>query len=164
MCDYSGCRFRARHVRSDGGAYCGIHTRVLNRLESREQAPQSRAIVLPRCAGVTKRGCRCKRTSSAIYGEETFCHSHKPEAPSNNDPDAMQRLQEDCPICYTCLNTCSHVVKTHCGHLFHKHCIMTWKESSIYGSTCPLCRRNTHVSRSPPSKVQRIYTVIEEYV
>ena len=166
LCEYSGCHFRAKHVYSDGLSYCGIHHRVVCRAANRSSAP-SRAIVLPRCAGITKRGCRCKRVSSAICGEQTFCHSHKTSVITDierPDADTIQRLQDDCPICYTCLNESSHVVKTHCGHLFHKTCIMKWKESSIYGNTCPLCRRNTHVSRSPPSRVQRIYTVIEEFM
>ena len=156
------CRFPGKYSMDDGLVYCGVHRRSLFRAAHRTS--MCKAIVLPRCSGITKKHCRCKRTSSAIYGDKTFCFLHKPKQQIDSfDALTMNILQEECPICYTRLNEKSHVAKTHCGHMFHKECIMKWKQSSIYGHQCPICRRNTHISRAVPTNVQKIYTVIEEY-
>ena len=164
MCAHITCSFKAKH-NVNGIMYCGHHcgTRGRGRWGNNVSAV-ARAIVLPRCAGITKRGGQCKRHSSSIHGDSVYCRSHKPYEPTNtSQPNdvSVDQIQDDCSICYNAFAFCK-LAMTNCGHLFHKDCIVRWKQSSIYGSTCPLCRRDTHMSRNS-SRVQRIYTEIEHY-
>lgn len=41
--------------------------------------------------------------------------------------------------CAICLQYDSDYQLNACGHMFHRHCILTWKKKS---KTCPLCRCN----------------------
>jgi len=42
----------------------------------------------------------------------------------------------DCSICLKSMY-CNDLVKTECGHLFHKDCLKIWLDKK---DTCPLCR------------------------
>jgi hypothetical protein len=66
-----------------------------------------------RCSGLTKKGSKCRRTSS--------CRWHK---------------QEMCPVCLDEIQF-KQLHKTTCGHVFHSECILTWFISS---DECPVCR------------------------
>ena len=154
LCEREGCRFKAKYV-IDGGHFCGFHK---NPPAVRNASKNSSAIVLPKCCGITARGNHCKRNGTKVCGENVYCHSHIPSEHSDRN-----KLQEDCPICYNSLCSKKNIVSTHCGHLFHKDCITTWRESCPNGDSCPVCRRKTNISRKRPSKIQRIYTTIEVY-
>lgn len=44
----------------------------------------------------------------------------------------------ECSICLNTLRRTRHSHTLDCGHVFHTHCFLKWKESG--GDTCPLCR------------------------
>lgn len=163
LCAQDGCRFVSKHFSDLGDVgYCGYHKRRLNTEAVRSST--SMAVVLPRCNGVTKRNARCKRTSSVIAGAHVYCHQHKPPSvlPEQASHECCN-LQDDCPICFNTLCSGVTLARTHCGHTFHKDCIFKWRDNGVYGSTCPLCRRNTHMSRGTIPTIQKVYTTIEQY-
>jgi len=57
-----------------------------------------------------------------------------------------QSINSDCPICHNNINEHSltntnksekiNIIKSKCGHCYHKECISSWIK---YQSTCPLC-------------------------
>ncbi len=137
--------------------YCGYHKGFLrNNVSSNE-------IVLPPCCGLTKFGLPCKRNGKHIDGSNVYCYQHKVNATVIEESSVIPGyVRDDCPICYNGLMNGFTLAKTHCGHFFHKDCIMRWKDMSPKGNTCPICRRDTHISRNA-SRVTRIYTSIEEF-
>jgi len=44
-----------------------------------------------------------------------------------------------CPICLVSVQNKS-VVKTKCGHVFHKTCFIEWACTHEYAPPCPMCR------------------------
>ena len=145
---------------------CGIHARQY-RQPAVSQSRSNGAVAFPRCTGITKAGHRCKRLGSMYCNDESRCASHKVVHVSS---ELNTKLQEDCPICFNSLSATSVVgseenrlAMTHCGHLFHKNCIMTWRNSEYGGNSCPLCRRNTNIHRGRRPVLQKICTVIEHF-
>ena len=135
---------------------CGYHKNYLVRFNNLQ-------ITLPRCCGVTRSGVQCKRNGNIIDGSNVYCYQHKITIPTVEESTAIPGyVRDDCPICYNDLMNGTTLAKTHCGHFFHKECILRWKNTSEQGNTCPICRRDTHLSRNA-NKVTRIYTTIEEY-
>ena len=45
----------------------------------------------------------------------------------------------DCPICYESV-TKRNIIKTKCGHVFHKKCFIDWANTHAYAPPCPMCR------------------------
>ena len=113
LCNKEGCRFPGKY-HLENGCFCGYHKRG-NNISS---TTKSKALVLPRCEGHTKKGHRCKRNGTVFCLNKPYCTTHKPLE------EVKDKIQEDCPICYNSLNCCGNLVMTHCGHLFHKDCIM----------------------------------------
>jgi hypothetical protein len=64
------------------------------------------------------------------------------EALKKNDM-SNEEVENLCPICLECLETLKYEDLTHdiatlrCGHTFHLHCIMEWREKQ---TSCPNCR------------------------
>ena len=143
--------------------YCGYHKGFLG-IPAYDNAPYlaNNQMVLPKCCGLTKLGLPCKRNGKIIDGDNVYCYQHKVPAPNEESSIIPGYIRDDCPICYNSLMDGTTLAKTHCGHFFHKGCIMRWKESSLQGNTCPICRRDTHISRNA-NRVTRIYTSIEEF-
>jgi hypothetical protein len=74
-----------------------------------------------KCKQLTARGTKCKLP---VCCGSTFCNIHIP----------------DCSICMNKLSTSGGeggLIKTKCGHLFHKTCLNRWLGDEI---SCPLCR------------------------
>ncbi|KAH0948988.1 hypothetical protein HN011_005981 [Eciton burchellii] len=59
-----------------------------------------------------------------------------------------------CPICQECIPL-DGLFSTSCGHLFHRHCLISWLERS---TTCPKCRKQ--LARN---SVHRIYITKEDF-
>lgn len=154
-CAKENCRYEGK-VDVDGEMFCGYHKR------GHFGCSQKKQLAFIRCSGVTKQGKRCRRSGSTLDGHLSYCHWH---ASSSNaitpDSKLQQQINEDCSICYNPLNNYTQLSQTHCGHLFHKHCILKWIDKCPAGNTCPLCKRHTHIKRGAPSKVKMIYTSIE---
>jgi hypothetical protein len=147
--------------------YCGYHKRYANSStmpsSSSNEIVFTNQIVLPKCCAMTKLGIQCKRIGTVIHLENVvYCYQHKPPAQIQESTVIPGYIRDDCPICYSALMDGTTLAKTHCGHFFHKACILQWKNSSPQGNTCPICRRDTHVSRNA-SVVTKIYTNIEEF-
>ena len=156
----SRCTFPCKTV-FEGKRICGVHLRVV-RKDTTTRVTRKDAVLLPPCAGTTKKGTQCKCRGANVLEDKSYCGIHKrSREASHMYVSSMEKLQDDCPICFTKLCMDPHLMQTHCGHMFHKHCILRWKESGIYGHTCPICRRNTHITRAAKPPVQRIYTTIE---
>ena len=151
VCSKDGCSYKGKYD-VDGMMFCGYHRR------SAQKNIAGREIVLPFCHGITKKGHRCKRNGCSVDGDKSYCRTHYNISRAHV---IQEQLQNDCPICFNSLNNFQNVAQTHCGHLFHKSCILTWRDTCVAGHTCPVCRRNTHVRRSAPTQTRRIYTVVE---
>lgn len=72
---------------------------------------------------MTKRGERCKNTSTTAAGK--FCHLHQ-----------HQQKEDDCSVCLMQMSG-SNSRRLECGHTFHTSCLQRWK---LRSSTCPVCR------------------------
>ena len=61
---------------------------------------------------------------------------------TNNTECLLDELN-GCAICLDTINTDEReIIKTDCGHYFHKKCLKEWFSKSL---SCPLCRKNlTH--------------------
>lgn len=140
--------------------YCKYH--LPGRVRTRPPPPRSssvsnslRTVGFLICSGVTKRGVSCKGWGYKNHNGRPYCRHHIPN-------DYVEILEEDvrpivqygnigvdpnddCPICFKTLAT-ETIVKTNCGHAFHKSCIDTWLSRH---ETCPLCRTATHIKRGP---------------
>lgn len=158
------CRRPSKHYDVEQSfGYCGYHKNFANVISPAiYSVPRVNRIVLPKCCGLTKLGVACKRNGTVIQGDNiVYCYQHK-LTPVSETSVIPGYIRDDCPICFVSLVNGSTLAKTHCGHFFHKECIMTWKNTSPQGNTCPCCRRDTHVSRNA-SRVTRIYTSVEEF-
>ncbi len=51
----------------------------------------------------------------------------------------LRKHDEDCSICLTKKFTKETIHVTECGHIFHKACLLKWKEQQ---NTCPICKSN----------------------
>lgn len=60
--------------------------------------------------------------------------------PIKKAPKETKVNSEDCSICLGELAIARDAKKLHCGHRFHKLCIVLWIENH---RTCPLCRKQT---------------------
>lgn len=69
-----------------------------------------------RCSGICKTGKQCKR----VLKNGSVCKYH---------------FNDDCPICLSDSKT--DLIRTECGHFFHKKCLQNWLETN---NTCPVCR------------------------
>lgn len=62
----------------------------------------------------------------------------------NLTPSPAPALDEpSCPICYGSWNAENEpIIRTHCGHTFHRQCFVTWlgKEDVNSANSCPSCR------------------------
>ena len=68
------------------------------------------------CNGTCKNGNQCKR----MIQKGRYCKTH---------------FVGECSICLSQIE--DHLVKTKCGHFFHKKCLEQWLETA---NTCPECR------------------------
>jgi hypothetical protein len=51
---------------------------------------------------------------------------------------------EDCSICLGPMQDNSALEVSHCKHMYHHMCLLTWTEQS---STCPMCRQQMFVAK-----------------
>lgn len=47
--------------------------------------------------------------------------------------------KQSCVICLNDLQKGEKIIETHCEHLFHDECLITWLKTNI---SCPMCRKN----------------------
>ena len=154
-CGKDGCKYAGK-VCVDGEMFCGYHKR------GHGNEIVKRQVAFVRCSGVTKKGSRCRRSGTTLDIDCSYCHMHKSKSKAIKPDEKLQnQINEDCSICYNPLNNYTSLSQTHCGHLFHKDCILKWIEKCPTGNTCPLCKRHTHIKRGAPTKVRMIYTAIE---
>ena len=163
------CAFPAKFQGGDGRWFCGRHVSSngnprARRAERRRQQRVS-ALALTGCTGVTKKNARCRNWGKHVHDGRTFCKKHLPSSYKTPYEDLAARpivqygdigvnVDDDCPICYNPLKLHT-IVKTNCGHAFHKECIDRWLERV---EQCPLCRTVTHI-RCGPCPVRRIEIV-----
>jgi hypothetical protein len=88
-----------------------------------------------------------------------------PASPSQEDylaaSPTISALSKDdaCPICYNAWKDEKETgVRTHCGHAFHRGCLMTWfgNDGIQNANTCPSCRAVCFPSTSTKSNVERL--------
>lgn len=72
-------------------------------------------------------------------------HSGGDDEPDSDDDDGM------CAICLEEFETGEEVRLLACSHLYHRHCIDPWLQSS--SNCCPLCKREVPNLPPPPSQL-----------
>jgi hypothetical protein len=114
------------------------------RLDFTEQLERLEDNAMPLCKGFTKRKGNCHNIVSC--GD--FCWRHKPvqkvqttqTVPADDVPAEVET--NECAICLNTINPES-LHTTVCKHVFHKNCMMQWKEINREKKkklTCPCCR------------------------
>jgi hypothetical protein len=73
---------------------------------------------------------------------------------ANATEQELRKASSTGDVCCICLNTMSsggHVIKVHCGHLYHTHCLreVIERAQSIQAAKCPLCRASILDGRRP---------------
>jgi len=69
-----------------------------------------------------------------------------PELFADPENPADGRPQKECPICLEDYVPDAPVVRTHCQHLMHRHCLGRWLQASHF---CPICRADLELDQSP---------------
>ncbi|PSN74022.1 RING/U-box [Corynespora cassiicola Philippines] len=84
-------------------------------------------------------------SQSASASKDNYIATHlKESAPSD---------EEDCPICKDEWDApIEEVISLHCGHVFHRKCILAWFKD---GNTCPSCRAKCFPSEVPMLYISR---------
>ena len=155
------CFFRGRILHTNGEYYCLKHLNAFFRPRVATPSTTSTGpLALMRCSGITKRGTVCKKHGSRIHNGSSYCNVHipvdfvdltaEPQRPIVQYGDISVDVEEDCPICFKKLKF-ETIVKTNCGHAFHKSCIDRWLQSV---PQCPMCRTTTHIKRGNTHRIE----------
>ena len=69
-----------------------------------------------------------------------------------------------CAICQEDMKKNQLVLKTHCGHFFHKKCISKWYGKQNFTPTCPMCRaeQNSNYKHENVYHVHTCYNINED--
>lgn len=94
-----------------------------------------------KCMGITKKGCRCKR--SVKKGKGKYCFQHKKK---------KSKKKEECTIC-TNPEVCKKLEC--CGNMIGEECLKKWKKKSL-NNNCPFCRK-TFGGTQPPRPRPPVY-------
>jgi hypothetical protein len=69
----------------------------------------------------------------------------------------MERMSEDCSICWHGGGTTAHLVTLACNHSFHVECLSNWLRVN---PTCPYCMRVAHLERLEDNAPLRLFEKI----
>jgi hypothetical protein len=77
--------------------------------------------------------------------------------------------EEVCPMCYDEWNeTANEIVKTECGHAFHKECAIAWFSTALpngtLANTCPSCRAVCFTDFDVIHERERVMPVLREQI
>lgn len=157
------CTMKARFKHEDND-YCGFHIKMVdkNYIPKPSKKSNDMQLALPMCSQITAKKTPCKCRSVSIFEYQPVCGRHKRFMErAKKQKKNVQELDFDCAICCIPLRSEIFLAKTNCGHMFHKKCILKWRESGEYGKLCPICKRNTNVSRKVTGNVKNMMTRVE---
>lgn len=78
--------------------------------------------IMEKCTATCKNGKQCSYKARKMLDNKPVCLKH-------------YKVLGECCICMENMESGSLLLD--CGHMFHKHCLVTWTQHS---ETCPLCR------------------------